>query len=267
MDTEVRREAEVIRQVRESETEADVNILPSQTTTSSSSPSLLATTVSQADNLEEIPEDAGMKNDLSSRRTSSTSSTFNQQALKNSAGLGFWNAFDERMRTPPPAIGPRGSSSSEDVNMDTPMSSVQSATPQQNNARAQHLAGDGKPALHQLATNTTDLPKKGTKRMREDDFEPNFFKRRGVSPALSLQNSPIMPQSPLQRDNGWWGGPPRASREGSFVQVGGGERASSGGSAGSANGGGASNSGTPAKRVGLQGMTDTHDGLMNMSIE
>lgn len=42
-----------------------------------------------------------------------------------------------------------------------------------------------------------------------------------------------------------------------------GDRISSGGSASSGNGAPP----FPAKRVGLQGMSDTNDGLMNMSIE
>lgn len=96
--------------------------------------------------------------------------------------------------------------------------------------------------------------------MRDDDFDPNYFKRRAVSPGLSLQNSPILPQSPLQRDSGWWG-TPKSNREVPSVQIAG-ERISSNGSAGSVNG-----TPGPTKRVGLQGLTDTHDGLMNMSIE
>lgn len=47
-----------------------------------------------------------------------------------------------------------------------------------------------------------------------------------------------------------------------------GERVSSGGSSSSTNGTGPG-PGTPgpSKRVGFQGMSDTNDGLMNMSIE
>ena len=98
--------------------------------------------------------------------------------------------------------------------------------------------------------------------MRDDDFDPNYFKRRAVSPGLSLQNSPTLPQSPLQRDGGWWG-TPKSGREVPSVHVSG-ERVSSNGSASGSVSGGTPG---PSKRVGLQGMTDTHDGLMNMSIE
>lgn len=91
--------------------------------------------------------------------------------------------------------------------------------------------------------------------MREDDFDPNYFKRRAVSPGLSVQNSPVLPQSP-----GWWGTQQKGSREVQSISVSG-DRMSSTGSAGSVNGSGGT------KRVGLQGMTDTNDGLMNMTIE
>ena len=114
--------------------------------------------------------------------------------------------------------------------------------------------------------NTNSTHRKGNKRMRDDDFDPNFFKRRAVSPALSLQNSPILPQSPSAREGGgWWGA--KANRETPNVHVIG-ERVSSGGSSSSTNGTGAGPSTPgPSKRVGFQGMSDTNDGLMNMSIE
>ena len=79
--------------------------------------------------------------------------------------------------------------------------------------------------------------------MRDDDLDPVYFKRRAVSPSLSVQNSPILPQSP-----GWWGTPKRDERVCS-------------------NGSSASGNGAAGKRVGMQGMNDTSDGLMNMSIE
>ena len=101
--------------------------------------------------------------------------------------------------------------------------------------------------------------------MRDDDLDPNFFKRRAVSPGMSLQNSPILPQSPMQRDCSWWGGSQTKStsgRELPSVQVIG-ERVSSGGSASS---GSVSASGS-LKRIGFQGMSDTNYGLMNMTID
>lgn len=193
---------------------------------------------------------------MNSRRSSST---FTHQAIRNAGGPSFWNNLDERMRTPPPPMVPRDSSSgmSDDVNMDPPFSSIRSTTPQQSAVRQSH-SQEHLPSAPQ--TTVFEMPRKGNKRMRDDDFDPNYFKRRAVSPGLSLQNSPILPQSPLQRDSGWWG-TPKSNREVSSVQVAG-ERISSNGSAGSVNG-----TPAPPKRIGLQGITDTHDGLMNMSIE
>ena len=195
-----------------------------------------------------------------SRRSSS--STFTSHAMRNSGGLSFWNTFDERMRTPPPISIPRGSSSgvSDDVSMDTPQSSLQSSTPQQNSTKTQQPIGS-QSCTPQTVTATIDLNRKCNKRMREDDFDPNYVKRRAVSPGMSLQNSPILPQSPLQRDGGLWSLQPKSSRETPSVQVIG-ERVSSGGSNSSASG-----STGPPKRIGFQGMNDTNDGLMNMSIE
>lgn len=195
--------------------------------------------------------------DNCSRRSSSA---FSHQAIRHSGGSTFWNNFDERMRTPPPQIIPRESSSgmSDDMNMDTPVGSLQSSIPHQTTARPS-VSQDSLASTTQ--TTVFEMPKKGNnKRMRDDDFDPNYFKRRAVSPGLSLQNSPILPQSPLQRDGGWWG-TPKSNREVPSVLVSG-DRVSSTGSNGSMNG-----PGGPSKRVGLQGMTDTHDGLMKMSIE
>ena len=202
-----------------------------------------------------------MSGELSASRRSS-SSTFTSHAIRNSGGLSFWNTFDERMRTPPPIAIPRGSSSgiSDDVSMDTPLSSIQSSTPQQSHLKTHQPVGSQTFAPQTLSA-SVELTRKGNKRMRDDDFDPNYFKRRAVSPGMSLQNSPILPQSPHQRDSGWWGIQPKSSRETPNVQIIG-ERVSSGGSASSASG-----STGHSKRIGFQGMNDTHDGLMNMSIE
>ena len=210
---------------------------------------MVPATAGALDNLEQMSEDA-----LSRR----SSSTFTHQAIRNAGGPSFWNNLDERMRTPPPMM-PRESSSaiSDDISIDNPLSSVQATTPQQNTHKAAVLQ---EPLVSNAQTLAFEIPRKGNKRMRDDDFDPHYLKRRAVSPGLSLQNSPILPQSPLQREGGWWGAP-KGSREVTSVQLPA-ERVSSNGSAGSVNG-----TPGPTKRVGLQGMTDTHDGLMNMSIE
>ena len=198
-----------------------------------------------------------MGSESASRRSSSA---FSHQALRNSAGPGFWHQFDDRrMRTPPPLLVPCGSSSgvSDDISMDNPMSSIQSTTPHQHPIK-QHQALDSLPSMNQYIPALTDIPRKGNKRIRDDDFDPHYFKRRAVSPGMSLQNSPIMPQSP---QGGWWNQAQKSTRESPHAQVLG-ERVSSGGSSSSTG----PLAGTP-KRIGLQGMTDTHDAIMKMNLD
>lgn len=238
--------------MRESDTQSELNLPPppSQPATSCSSPSLAPLASGAADINNPIPDDVS----LDSRRSSIA---FTSQAIRKSGGVSFWNNFDERMRTPPPPVLPRSNSSaiSDDMNMDrdtTPQSSIISTTPQpaQQNAsfiRPQEASQSSGPAMPM----TFEIPRKGNKRMRDDDFDPNYFKRRAVSPGLSVQNSPVLPQSP-----GWWGTPPPAKAD---------RVASNGSTGGSQNGAGCGNG--PPKRVGMQGMNDTNDGLMNMSIE
>lgn len=175
--------------------------------------------------------------------SSGLSSSFKQHAIKNSKGKDFWDNFtDDNGRTPP--MLPRGSSSgiSDELFLDpparvTPPSAVthsessissenqsQSVTPQPGPTRAE---------IQQKVNN---------KRRRDDDFDIASFKRRAVSPGMSVHNSPIM-QSPMQRDVTPWGSRPPSNGDS-----------------------GKSNTGS-LKRVGLQGMVDTNDGLMKMSIE
>ncbi|KAH0526555.1 hypothetical protein TsFJ059_009858 [Trichoderma semiorbis] len=247
-EAEFIREAEIVKQVRESDvdleprhqtTGGDTNAM----TTAHSSPNL----VGNQEPLEDIPADDSM-----GELGASLSSSFKQHAMKNSKGKQFWDTFSESSgaRTPPPASAflPRGSSSgmSEDTNMDSP--SLSSA------------------AFHngQLPSAAEITRRINNKRRRDDDFDPTSFKRRAVSPSISAHNSPVV-QSPMQRDVMPWG-----SRPGST----GGDRGSSGQSESGSLGG------TPANppigstgqvsrkgRVGLQGMVDTNDGIMRMSIE
>lgn len=260
IDTEVRREAEVIRQVRESDAEGDLIPQQSQPTATACSPSLVPATSNQSDVFEYNSEDLMMTGENPTSRRSS-SSTFTSPAIRIYNGVGFWNRHDEKMRTPPPVNIPRGSSSSvsDEITVDTPLSSIQSSTPQPF-LKSHHSKGS-RSSTPQPFVASIDTTRKANKRMRDDDFDPNYFKRRAVSPGMSLQNSPILPQSPLQRDGGWWGTQPKSARETPGVQVIG-ERVSSGGSVSSGSG-----SVGPQKRVGFQGMCDTNDGLMNMSIE
>ena len=253
VDTEVKREAEVIRQVRESDNDLDSHLLPSRSATTASSPTLIpmpGDSLSNPDNftVDEVPTaDAPNERHLSS--------SFKHQALKNSASADYWNNLDERIRTPPPSDFLRGSSSStgEDMCMDTPASSIQSTTPQQNYTIAQP-SNRSRSSTPQPPSLVTGFTRKIGKRRRDDDLDPHHFKRRAVSPGVSLQNSPTLPPSPAQRDGGWWTSHSKANRELSNGHLAG-ERVNSTGN------------GNCLRRVGIQGMNDTNDGLMNMSIE
>lgn len=287
IDSELRREAEVIRQVRESDMDMELRMPPGPPTllsgasgipTAQSSPKLGTT----QEPFDDIPDD-----DLMSDST--LSSSFKHQAIRNSKGNIFWDTFSEtgsingtRITPPPPILLPRGSSSGivEDVNMDSPSMSISSGnaglfgpgpgflhgsdsqkseTPQPTASATPSQAGSVPPTAAEITRRINQ------KRRREDDFDPNIFKRRAVSPGMSVHNSPIM-QSPLQRDNMPWGSRPGSTHGGDKASGTPSENGSSGG-----NNNSAANTGRPiggAKgRVGFQGMSDTNDGLMRMSIE
>lgn len=212
----------------------------SGTTTTHSSPSLGPMT---HDSLGGIPED-----DIMGDMSSGLSRSFKQHAIRNSKGKEFWETFsDDSGRTPPPGFLHRGSMSgvSDDISpaLSTPPSSLIMHPP---GGLFDH-PGSSPPRMSTpqpgaIPTAAEITKKLNNKRRRDDDFDPTSFKRRAVSPAMSVHNSPII-QSPMQRDS--WGARPPSNGE-----------ANKGGS----NGG-------PMKRVGFQGMVDTNDGLMKMSIE
>lgn len=216
------------------------------------------------------------------------SGSFKQQAMKNSKGPKFWDTFSESSSigtrtTPPPApFMPRGSSSgmSEDVNMDSPSlgatasfamaaSSGESAkgsdTPLPTASQPSYPFAQG-PSAAEITRRINN------KRRREEDFDPIGFKRRAVSPGMSVHNSPIM-QSPLQRDVAPWGSRPGSNggdkNGGSSAPSENGSGSVGGTPGGPASGGGAASrvNNSAKGRVGFQGMTDTNDGLMRMSIE
>lgn len=169
---------------------------------------------------------------------------------RNSIGTDFWN--HRLAQTPPPPSFPRTESAmSEDMTLDSPIGHGSMPAPDHTQTRASTPQSMNPPTA-------ADGLKKSNKRRRDDDFDEHSLKRRAVSPGLSVHNSPVISQSPSQRD--LWGTAAKASRETSISGQSNGERSNSGGSM----------SMTPTlgpKRVGLQGMTDTSDGLMKMSIE
>ena len=266
IDSEVKREAETIRQVRERDgSVGDLDLERPQTATAQSSPSLLPA-VPESDQ-ENFGKDLLSE---SSNFTKGLGVNFAAHASRNSGGMDYWNRFDPSAtanRTPPPPNFHRQSSSvlSDAMNTDSDGTTKtdMTNTPLWRRPRARSSASDASEAFapnsaamlsqqQQPAGMSDDMHLQHfKKRRREDDFDISTIKRRAVSPGMSQQNSPVLTQSPSQKDG--WGGPP-ARKEG--------ERGGSlSGAAGGGNGGGG------GKKLGLQGMSDTHDGLMKMSIE
>lgn len=288
----------MVRQVRDS----DVDLEPPRPIPQAhtmSSPNMPA-----QDSMEELSEDAMMVDNALG-----LSSSFKQQAQKNSKGRSFWETFSETSSvgggattTPPPPGPPRGSSSGmsiDDINMDSPslnagpsgnngyifpMTTTNSSgceTPQQQGSIGGSGSGTGPGGLP-LSDQSHHPPSAAEitrrfnmgKRRRDDDLDPISFKRRAVSPGLSVHNSPIM-QSPMQHIP--WGQRPGSNGSGNDSNT---KPPPSGG-----NGGGGSGNGTPSEsgtagsvgsekrpsihkgRVGYQGMVDTNDGITRLSIE
>ncbi|RYO93031.1 hypothetical protein DL764_008051 [Monosporascus ibericus] len=253
VDSEVQREAEVIRQVRESDINLEPRVPPAAPTTP-------AAPTGTAPPPLDIPQTSTASPNLNTTRE------------------GLDDVTEDDMMTDS-AFLPRGSSSgiSEDVNMDSPSLSAGSAnTSVWGPGAGFTLGGNG------TENQRSDMPQQTTpgfgsqggipptaaeitrrinnKRRRDDDFDPVSFKRRAVSPGMSVHNSPIM-QSPMQRDMAPWGSRPGSNHGGDKHSA---TPSDSGNSAGN-NGGRAVNG--PKGRVGFQGMVDTNDGLMRMSIE
>lgn len=268
VDTEIKKEAEVIRQVRESDTDVDIERRPSSTV--HSSPQLQPV----IESLEGIPENSstGLDNALfGNNNNKGLFGAFGRHG-SISAGRDFWNNFATDTRTPPPPF-PRGSSStvSDDVNMDSPTVSTPSTSAfplslaPSNSEMSVGMARASTP-IAQPATaappSAADGLRKQNKRRRDDDLDMFSIKRRAVSPGVSVQNSPILSQSPR---GDLWGQPaPKPNRDGTNGTNGHptGERSNSNGSV--------AGSMTPSlgpKRVGMQGMNDMQGMTEKMSIE
>jgi len=244
IDSEAKREAEVIRQVRES----DPGLAPvSPSRVPSGFPSLPARIPSG-----EAPLSAGESVAPLSARPLPNS--FRRQASTNSGGIEFWNSFDGRYRTPPPPVrqGSSVSAGRDDATIETP-SAAGSAFIYPHN----ELVRSRSSTPNAIPSGTCmEASHKGKKRRRDDDLDLSSFKRRAVSPGMSVQSSPVLPHSTTAKEN---------SHSTQFPQ------SAVGSAAGQSNHGaehGASNGhlGT-VKRVGLQGMNETNDGLMNMTID
>lgn len=264
VDSEVKRESEVIRQVKGN----DVGLKGPMPT----SPDFTAVVPNLSTERSEMTDEeaSNAKGGLASgsladlRRPSAISETWQSPPA---------NPFN-RSSTPPPGYLNRHRSSSglsSDMGMDSPGATtppLSSSIPANADVKA---SGDTGPSFqHPQLPSALEMTRKiNNKRRRDDDFDVNMFKRRAVSPGMSAQSSPVLGQSPASGTGHW---PARLSRENSVPPNGdrdGRERRSS--SVGQAQGR-AGTMGPPTpnlgpKRVGMQGMSDTHDGLMQMSIE
>lgn len=248
VEHETRREAEVIKQVQDNDP-------------SFSPPQMAAESITRS--IEEPVSTPSLE-------SSKAPLTFSQHAAQNrNAGLGFWNTntfnSDERYRTPPPSLLPRDSSSAlSDELMETPLSSL-NTTSNESNPLFRNFQRSRSRSTTPLAAAPTagDVARRvNNKRRRDDDFDiGDYVKRRAVSPGMSVHSSPVLPQSPVAANGEKsWGKLPPFKNHG----TGNGERSNSGGSQ-SMNAPHGVNGGS--RRIGMQGMNDTNDGIMSMSIE
>jgi hypothetical protein len=230
VDSDMKREAEVVRQVRDTE--------PEPTPSLGEFPSLQPST-----SYDSTPTD---ETAIKAEMDTPSKASFNKQANRNSGGVEFWNSFDGRYRTPPPARDQPAAD--DDISMDmTPSTTIGSVADSFKPRSRSSTPHAGIPSIGEICR----------KRRRDDDFDPNLFKRRAVSPSVSAQSSPVMTHSHNVSDAGpnIWGPPPKPGLGAPFS-----ERTSiDSGTRTTPHGG--------TKRVGLQGMTEASDGFMNMSID
>ncbi|KAH8884588.1 hypothetical protein GQ53DRAFT_751853 [Thozetella sp. PMI_491] len=302
VESEVAREAEVIRQVLESDMDLEPRVPPSHSaaTTALSSPNL-----NTQDNPDDLLDDAMMMDTVGGPLGPPAS--FKQQAIKNSKGKIFWDNLSDNGNgmppriTPPPPTFARGSSSvisTDDLPMDSPSLSASSQNPFANlipqtttsssgpdtpqpmlpregsqGSGSGSIPNAGFPSLPGAPPSAAEITRRiNSKRRRDDDFDPISFKRRAVSPGMSVHNSPIM-QSPMQRDP--WGSRPGSVGGDTVGKTVSGSSAPSengsggAGTPGAAAGGSQGNGGriNAKGRVGFQGMVDTNDGITKLSIE
>lgn len=281
IDSEVRRESEVVKQVRGND--VGLNNISGQTPQSPDLTPNVPNLSTEPSELSDI-EAAGVKGGLASGSLA--------DLRRVSLGKDFWQSQQpyKRSSTPPSTLFNRHRSSSgvsafsEDVSMDSPGI----ATPPSSVYGTALPTTDDKPSVEtgaffqppNLPTVAEMSRKINNKRRRDDDLDINTFKRRAVSPGMSVQSSPVLGQSPVSSTGCW---PARLSREGSQPNSANAsaeerERSTSVIPSTASNGivsGSAGPQQQPAhptpnlgpKRVGLQGMTDTNDNLMSLTLE
>lgn len=268
IDTDFKREAEVVRQVRAKEP----GPLSRGISTTSSSPDLTPSTSS-------IPQEASDMSDADALSGSLPTDLPNPMAFnerRGSTNRELWPHLYSRMETPPPpsSARPRSSSgASEDMRLDSPAISVSKGLLSAMDSTADHKSGsetETRPFHAPNMPSAADITRKITKRRRDEDFDPISMKRRAVSPGMSVASSPIRGQSPVSTAGGWMWGQPKSLRQ------------DSGGSTAEGRSGSTSSVGltTPAqgpmtpssgtRRIGTAaqtGMFDTNDGLTRMTLD
>ncbi|CAK7233426.1 hypothetical protein SBRCBS47491_008606 [Sporothrix bragantina] len=304
--------------------------LRSMTTTANSSPSMVDSLDDLADDVMAMDASTGLGlsggfgKPLADKATNGVGRPFWSRLTQPSTG----SLAHGRATTPPPPQLRSYSTSSmpDDASMDSPIASGANAggganlmfpqggifpmttsssggdTPQQSQVTVSS-GGVGSQQMSQLSQQQMQQPvlpsaaeitrRINSKRRRDDDLDPVSFKRRAVSPGMSVHNSPVM-QSPLQRDTLPWGGPgmgtpSTVSRPGSgsggVGSIGlfevrsnsadNSSTASNNGGNGSNNNGNNNNNNNNNRRiapntktrVGFQAMADTNDSITRLSIE
>ncbi|EEH19522.1 hypothetical protein PABG_01841 [Paracoccidioides brasiliensis Pb03] len=231
IDFEAQREAEVIRQVRESDSD-----LPPL------SPSLTTPVVSEQKELSIAASKDGLL--ASSAAAGQSSTSFDRQPTHTSRGIGLLDTYSGRFQTPPAAA--QQLTATEDTLMRTPPSAFPSFPVDQ---QSNNMQTTSQPVLVPLRVEA-EVSRPNNKRRRDEMLNLTMLKRRAVSPGVSLQNGPVASQSgSLQREQ-------QPSKAGNSAPS-----AAAPGKAGRGNESGI------MKRIGMQGMNETNDGLMNMSID
>ncbi|EFX05197.1 hypothetical protein CMQ_3266 [Grosmannia clavigera kw1407] len=266
VESDFRREAEVVRQVLESDMEPELlrprppPPLRSVATTPNSSPNM-------PENLDDLADDVMAMDAASAGLGLSVGAklpTDRRRARSPSmwANLGLHGAS---ARTTPPRQP--SCLSPDDVSMDSPLGTGSGSS-------SNMVFPSGAVFALTASSSRGDTPQPGLKGTSAAPAGPANFKRRAVSPGMSVHNSPIT-QSPLQRDTMPWGGP--SSRPGSNsgsldakffppLPISG----ISGGSGGAilADGtAGVNRAGGSKGRVGYQTMADANDSITRLSIE
>ncbi|CAD6502451.1 BgTH12-05043 [Blumeria graminis f. sp. triticale] len=239
VESEVRREAEVVRQARESDLGIGHKNSLATAPLSSLSPNL------------NKPAQGSRNDGIMVSTLSHNLEGFRERAVLKSRGKGFWEAFRDESSHSSPLLPSFPCASLSGINDDILLDSASFSTASMLACQTtdHQSSSPSRSATPQSRTGSTAAEltyRLNRKRMRDYDFDLIDIKRRAVSPSMSTHNSPII-QSPMQRDNIAWG-----SRPSSKCGL---------------NETGKPNGNSVPKWVGFQGVMDTNDGLMKMSIE